>query len=912
MNIQSTKARTIFLLATLVLASAFLGWAQRGVAVYPMARTGGNYMYNFYFPPAGSSTPWWPSWSPDGQWLAFAMHGSIWRLNVGESAALELVYAKEHLSSPEWSPDGKWLVYTADNDAQSINLMLLHIETGKVTPLTSGNHVNVDPAWSPDGKRLAYVSTAPNGYFNIFVMDIENGQKGKVLAVTTDHRYGRDRLYFGDYDLHIAPTWSPDGKELIFVSNRGVPLGSGAIWRAPVEADVMNTGKARMIHKEETLYRTRPHWSPDGKRIIYSSHLGHQYANLFVLPVGGGEPYKMTFGEYDSFHPRWSPDGEWVAYVSNEDGLPQLKLLKSWGGRQQLIRIRSKRWSRPMGAVSVRVVDAETGREMPARIYPRASDGKPYTPGDAYERLSDLNRNLFHTSGRFTAEAPPGPYTVEAVKGFEYWPAKETVQIEAGRTHQVTLTLKRMVNLKTKGWYSGSNHVHMNYAGNLRNTPENLYFMNAAEDADVICHQIANKDNRILDYQHYAAGRVLNPVSTRERIMHTGQEYRPPFYGHVSLFNLKEHLISPFTTGYEGTAIESLYPSNTDVFRFARQQGGIGAYVHPFGGERDPLEGNLGGAKGFPVDVALGTLSYLELWSSAGEAALIPWHHALNNGFKVPATGGEDSISSLHRTALVGSMRGYFFLGPGKLSWENFMAALLKGRGFVTNGPLLEFWANEAMPGDEIRLPQAGGSVKLRGVMHSIVPLDRLEVVRNGLIIERIPLAGDRRRAEFAREVPVTASGWYTLQAMANAMTYPVEDTRPMATTNPIYVYVGAQPIRSKESADYFVRWIDKLTKMAAAHPGWRSEQEKRHVLEQFQQARDVYLKRAQEAEVLAKFRSMLSRVETHISDLASEAAQERFHSGDLKGFLRSPGEHIINYLGGAVHSQFNSGNCGM
>ena len=72
------------------------------------------------------------------------------------------------------------------------------------------------------------------------------------------------------------------------------------------------------------------------------------------------------------------------------------------------------------------------------------------------------------------------------------------------------------------------------------------------------------------------------------------------FYGHISLFNLKEHLISPFTTGYEGTAIESLYPSNTDIFRLARQQGAIGAYVHPFGGERDPIEAGLGGAKGSP------------------------------------------------------------------------------------------------------------------------------------------------------------------------------------------------------------------------------------------------------------------------------------------------------------------------
>ena len=840
-------AASLLFVPLLLFVMASPGHAQRATPAYPMAKTGGNYMHNYYLPPAGSSTPWWPSWCADGKWLAFAMHGSIWKIKVGESDAYELVYSKDQLSSPEWSPDGQWLVYTADN-GESIHLMLLHLETGEVTPLTTGNHLHLDPAWSPDGKRLAYVSTAPNGYFNIYVMDLSNGQKGNTVAVTSDHRFGRERLYFGDYDLHISPTWSPDGKELIFISNRGIPLGSGGIWRSPVAANVMNSGSAKLIHKEETLYRTRPHWSPDGKRIVYSSHLGHQYTNLFVLPVNGGEPYKMTFGEYDSFLPRWSPDGEWVAYVSNQEGLPQLKLLKSWGGQQKLVRIRSKRWKRAMGTATVRVVDAASGRETPARIYQKASDGKPYTPSDSYERLSRLNRHLFHTAGRYSTEVPAGPLRIEAVKGFEYWPAQATIQVRAGRVHEVTLTLKRMTNLRAKGWYSGSNHVHMNYGGNLHNTPENLFLMSAAEDADVICHLIANKDNRILDYQHFVPGRLLHPLSTAERIMHTGQEYRPPFYGHISLFNLRNHLISPFTTGYEGTAIESLYPSNTDIFRFARQQGAIGAYVHPFEGERDPLETSLGGAKAFPVDVALETVSYHEVWSSASEAALVPWHHALNNGFRVPVTGGEDSISNLRRTALVGAVRGYLFLGPGNLSWENFLAALLKGRGFVTNGPLLEFRADQSMPGDQMTVSKAGGTIQLRGVMHSIVPVDRLEVVHNGKIIEKIPLSGDQRQAEFERAVRVTRSGWYTLQAMAHGPRHPIEDSRPMATTNPIYVYVGDQPIRSQESADYFVRWIDKLTQMALEHPGWRSDKEKQHVLAQFQEAREIYLKRGREA----------------------------------------------------------------
>ena len=179
---------------------------------------------------------------------------------------------------------------------------------------------------------------------------------------------------------------------------------------------------------------------------------------------------------------------------------------------------------------------------------------------ESYERLSQLRRRLFHTAGRYVAEVPAGSLTIEAVKGFEYLPAKVTTQVAAGQTVDVRVPLRRMVNLKAKGWFSGSNHVHMNYAGNLHNTPENIFLMNAAEDADVIGLQIANKDNRVLDYQHFVPGQAHHPLSTQDRIMHVGQEYRPPFYGHISLFNLQKHLISPFLTGYEGTGIESLYP----------------------------------------------------------------------------------------------------------------------------------------------------------------------------------------------------------------------------------------------------------------------------------------------------------------------------------------------------------------
>ena len=60
----------------------------------------------------------------------------------------------------------------------------------------------------------------------------------------------------------------------------------------------------------------------------------------------------------------------------------------------------------------------------------------------------------------------------------------------------VPRVLERISDVSTEGWYNGSTHVHMNYAGNLGNSLENLMMMSNAEDMDIVLEEIANKDNR--------------------------------------------------------------------------------------------------------------------------------------------------------------------------------------------------------------------------------------------------------------------------------------------------------------------------------------------------------------------------------------------------------------------------------
>lgn len=849
MRSASTEARGLVIPAALVAAMLFGGAVPgQGQARYPSARHGGNYMVNFYFPPAPSSTPWAPAWSPDGKWVAVAMSGSIWKVDPQTGQAFELTHDRKYHSSPAWSPDGKWIIYAADDGGVTIQLEILEVETGRRRPLTDDSFIYTDPVFSPDGTRVAYVSTKPSGYFNVYIRPIAAGVwSGDEIAVTSDNSFGRDRLYFGEWDMHITPAWLADGSELLLVSNRGVPLGSGNVVRVPAAADAMR--RATTVLAEQTLYRTRPDVSLDGRRFIYSSTRGaaDQFNNLYVQPTAGGEPYKLTFFSHDAFHPRWSPDGEWIAYIDNREGLPQLALLETHGGANRLVPITDRRWTRPTGVLSVRIRSTDSGAPTAARVHLVASDGRFYAPTDAYARISGANDHVFHTGGEFRMDLPVGRVDLTVVKGFEHLPKMVPTEVRAGEVTGVTVDLERTVHMAAKGWYSASTHVHMNYGGNLHNTLENLMFMSAAEDQDLVLEQVANKDNRILDHQFFVPGGGPHPLSTPERLLVVGQEYRPPFYGHTFMFGMKDHLISPFTTGYEGTAIESLYPSNTDMFRKAKAQGATVGYVHAYGGERDPLEGNLGGAKGAIVDAALGTTDAVE-WSAAGRAGFFPMYALWNNGLRITATGGEDSISDLQRSALVGSARTYVYTAERGLEMDAWFEGLRKGRAFVTTGPLVELTVDSRLAGETVELP-AAGTVSLEGRVRSIAPLARVLLVFNGEVIEEIPLAGDRKRVDFQRTVQVTRSGWYHLRAEGEpADRFPLDARYAQAFTNPVWVSVAGRPVRDRAAAEYALRWIDKLQEMAEVWPGWRSAKEKAHVFAQFDEARAVYRRFAAEA----------------------------------------------------------------
>src|SRR5262249_30954731 len=254
------------------------------------------------------------------------------------------------------------------------------------------------------------------------------------------------------------------------------------IWVKPLPS-----GPAKLVHFEETSFRIKPAWTPDGKAFVFvSDETGPNH--IASLPVEGGTPVWLTTDMMDEYGPAVSADGSMIAYVSNRTGPTVLFTMPLAGARDDAwskIPIRGLRARTPRGTVRAKVVGAD-GRPTPARIQTTASDGRAYAPEGGFHRvISSTETHYFHTDGTFELSVPPGKLEIEALKGFEYRVAKKTVDVTANGAADVTLQLERLVDLPAQGWYSADDHIHDLHQGRYGLTHEDLMRQLKAEDIHV-------------------------------------------------------------------------------------------------------------------------------------------------------------------------------------------------------------------------------------------------------------------------------------------------------------------------------------------------------------------------------------------------------------------------------------------
>src|SRR6202022_623126 len=230
----------------------------------------------------------------------------------------------------------------------------LNLETKLPRQLTQGGAANVEPRFSPDGQRLAFVSTSFQGHFHIFAGQFGNGELKNVQRLTGETTQS-GRYYYSQYDHEISPAWSPDGEEILFVSNRGHIHGTGGFWRMKAEPGA----EAREIHYEETNWKARPDFSPDGSRMVYSSYLGREWHQLWVMPAKGGDAFPVSYGDGDETNVRGSPDGKRLAFVLNRSGNTDLWLQTIPGGAQRALKIAERRYLKPKARLVVSVRNAQ-------------------------------------------------------------------------------------------------------------------------------------------------------------------------------------------------------------------------------------------------------------------------------------------------------------------------------------------------------------------------------------------------------------------------------------------------------------------------------------------------------------------------------------------------------------------------
>jgi len=220
----------------------------------------------------------------------------------------EDMMALKRVNEPVVSPDGKWVAFSAHEidlqaNTKTPHLWVVALAGGDARQLTSGEKGEERPRWSPDGKRLAYISPKEAGSqvwtvgFNSETGTLEGDAK-RITNIST----GAD-----------GELWSPDGKNVIFVSQVYPECPDDACNKARKEELEKSKVKAEIFTR--LFYR---HWShyTSGKR-----------SHLFVVPAEGGVARDLTPGDHDV--PTFSlggqdlyaisPDGKEVAYTSNVD-----------------------------------------------------------------------------------------------------------------------------------------------------------------------------------------------------------------------------------------------------------------------------------------------------------------------------------------------------------------------------------------------------------------------------------------------------------------------------------------------------------------------------------------------------------------------------------------------------------------
>ncbi len=429
--------------------------------------------------------------------------------------------------------------------------------------------------------------------------------------------------------------------------------------------------------------------------------------------------------------------------------------------------------------LKVTVVEADTGKVVPAMIrLAWRTDGSDRRPSNALDfapqfeglgrlggdRRASLPGRLagfawWCVPGPFDMPMPHGEWEIIVRHGLEYVPVFDTITAQPGETVERTYRLRRWADMPRLGWYSGDSHVHCRIESDR--DADQIMTWARAEDVHVVS---ALKMSDI--YRMWFHQRGFGPafrVSRDNYVIVPGQECprtHSDGFGHTISLNITAYV--------RDTEKYWLYDWVADT---VHEQGGLFGFAHAY-----IVHPYI--RRGMSLISTRPRVDFAEIMQVAtmGTDFYYDW---LNLGYKLTASAGTD----VPWQGSIGEVRMYAYVGDAPFAADAWFNAVRAGRTFVTNGPMLEFRVDDAMPGEQINV---SGDRMLRvrarawGDPDLMVP-KKLEIVRHGEVIKSIESSDvGKRELSLEFEVPAGAGCWLAAKASGS--------DGSLAHTTPVYV----------------------------------------------------------------------------------------------------------------------------
>jgi hypothetical protein len=476
--------------------------------------------------------------------------------------------------------------------------------------------------------------------------------------------------------------------------------------------------------------------------------------------------------------------------------------------------------------LKIQVNDAG-GLALPCRIHLTNHKGEPQrVPGQPFWH------DHFVCSGRVAADLQPDVYRYEVERGPEYERKSGRIEGVAGNVTDLTVTLRRIADLRQSGWHSADLHVHRPL--------DEIELLMQAEDLDFA--PVITWWNNNSHWKDREIPGQLTRTFDRHRLYNlmAGEDEREGgallFFGlnrPLDLIGSKRETPSPMhfvTQARERDKatwidIEKPFWWDVPVWLASGQMNSIGlANNHMC---RSRMLANE--AWGKPRD-----MDRLPNPRGNGSWTQEIYYHILNSGLRIPPSAG--SASGVLPNP-VGYNRVYVHLDK-PLTYDAWFASLARGQCFVTNGPLLIAKSNGQLPGATFKVEREMSlSINLEIQLTSNDGVSQLELIQNGEVTKTVDCSDDVSQKRSLR-FTINGPGWFLVRAIAD-----VDNTFRFASTAPWFIESDtASHHISRRSAQFFLDWVNQRIERVKNNVA--DEADRAAVLQWHDRARDYWTER--------------------------------------------------------------------